>query len=84
MTIFRPSYTNTVTAPRETLYSPLVDWAWSNGQTRVISRHQQARLSYDGLDQKSNALARGLLERGVEKGDRVAVSLGNNIEYAIV
>lgn len=51
---------------------------------RVISRHQRARLTYDGLDRKSDDLARGLLQRGVKKGDRVAVSLGNNIEYAIV
>jgi len=51
---------------------------------RVVSRHQQSRLTYDALDTKSNALARGLLNVGVKKGDRVAVSLGNNLEYAIV
>lgn len=50
----------------------------------VISRHQQTRLTYDALDIKSNAFARGLFKIGVKKGDRVAVSLGNNIEYAIV
>jgi TBC1 domain family member 8/9 len=42
------------------------------------------RLSYDSLDRESNCLARGLLKLGVKKGDRVAVSLGNNLEYAIV
>jgi len=42
------------------------------------------RLNYDALDQKSNAFARGFSKIGVKKGDRVAVSLGNNIEYAIV
>jgi non-ribosomal peptide synthetase component E (peptide arylation enzyme) len=36
------------------------------------------------LDAKSNALARGLRELGVQKGERVAVSLGNNIEFAVV
>lgn len=51
---------------------------------RVISYHQQTRLTYDSLDRKSNALAQGLIRAGVRKGDRVAVSLGNNIEYAIV
>ena len=50
----------------------------------VVSRHQQKRLSYHELDKKSNALAHGLAQRGVKKGDRVAVSLGNNIEYATV
>ncbi|KAG8625541.1 hypothetical protein KVT40_007292 [Elsinoe batatas] len=49
----------------------------------VISRHQSTTLTYRGLDEQSNALARGLLERGVKKGDRVAVSLGNGIEFAV-
>ncbi|KAF2202342.1 acyl-CoA synthetase/AMP-acid ligase-like protein II [Delitschia confertaspora ATCC 74209] len=48
----------------------------------VISRHQQKILTYDALDRDSNALARGLAKLGVKKGDRVAVSLGNNVEYA--
>ncbi|KAL2043829.1 hypothetical protein N7G274_003349 [Stereocaulon virgatum] len=52
-------------------------------RTAVISRHQRARLTYKALDKQSSDFARGLLSRGVEKGDRVAVSLGNNIEYAI-
>ncbi|KAF2803374.1 acyl-CoA synthetase/AMP-acid ligase-like protein II [Mytilinidion resinicola] len=51
-------------------------------RTAVISRHQQTRLTYEALDRDSNALARGLAALGVQKGDRVAVSLGNNIEYA--
>ncbi|KAL1957730.1 hypothetical protein VTO42DRAFT_5573 [Malbranchea cinnamomea] len=53
-------------------------------RTAVISRHQRQRLTYDELDQKSNSLARGLAGIGVKKGDRVAVSLGNNLEYATI
>ncbi|KAH8701814.1 putative AMP-binding enzyme [Talaromyces proteolyticus] len=49
----------------------------------VVSRHQNNRLTYDALDRKSNQLARGLLSIGVGKGERVAVMLGNSIEYAI-
>ncbi|KAL1980233.1 hypothetical protein VTN96DRAFT_4438 [Rasamsonia emersonii] len=49
----------------------------------VIAKHQNERLTYDALDRKSNALARGLQSIGVRKGDRVAVMLGNSIEYAI-
>ncbi|KAI5357187.1 putative AMP-dependent synthetase/ligase, AMP-binding, AMP-binding enzyme domain, ANL [Septoria linicola] len=49
----------------------------------VSSRHQQTTLTYEELDRKSNALARGLQSIGVKKGDRVSVSLGNNIEFAI-
>ncbi|KAI9743805.1 MAG: hypothetical protein M1818_002539 [Claussenomyces sp. TS43310] len=52
-------------------------------RTAVISRAQGQRLSYDELNHKSSALARGLQQKGVKKGERVAVSLGNNIEYAL-
>lgn len=39
-------------------------------------------MTYDQLDRASDALARGLAKQGVKKGDRVAVSLGNNHENA--
>ncbi|KAF2714481.1 acyl-CoA synthetase/AMP-acid ligase-like protein II [Pleomassaria siparia CBS 279.74] len=48
----------------------------------VISHHQRIRLTYDALDRDSNALAYGLARLGVKKGERVAVSLGNNVEFA--
>ena len=47
-------------------------------------RHQRERLTYGELDERSNGLARGFQNLGVQKGDRVAVSLGNNIEFAVV
>ncbi|KAI5838292.1 acyl-CoA synthetase/AMP-acid ligase-like protein II [Morchella snyderi] len=49
----------------------------------VISKHQNIRLSYDDLHTQSTALAHGLAGIGVKKGDRIAVSLGNNAEFAI-
>lgn len=51
---------------------------------RVVARHQSNRLTYDELDRQSNALARGLQSISVQKGDRVAVMLGNSLEYATV
>ncbi|CAN9462412.1 unnamed protein product [Alternaria alternata] len=48
----------------------------------VISHHQRICLTYDALDRDSNKLARGLQKLGVKRGDRVAVSLGNNAEFA--
>ncbi|KAJ9657669.1 hypothetical protein H2198_004197 [Neophaeococcomyces mojaviensis] len=48
----------------------------------VISRAQRRRSTYQTLDEESNVLARGLQSLGVKKGDRVCVSLGNNIEFA--
>ncbi|PYH48979.1 putative AMP-binding enzyme [Aspergillus saccharolyticus JOP 1030-1] len=53
-------------------------------RTAVISKHQDARLTYAALDARSNALARGLESIGVQRGDRVGVMLGNSMEYAIV
>ena len=50
----------------------------------MISRHQNKRLTYHQLDLDSNALARGLQSLGVKKGDRVCVSLGNNLEFATI
>ncbi|EPE35042.1 Acetyl-CoA synthetase-like protein [Glarea lozoyensis ATCC 20868] len=52
----------------------------------IISRAQGpiGRLTYRELDERSTALAYGLRERGVQKGDRVAVSLGNNWEFATI
>ena len=48
----------------------------------VVSRHQNGILTYSTLDEQSNSIARGLQSLGVRKGDRVAVSLGNNLEFA--
>ena|SRR5947209_5719727 len=53
-------------------------------RTAVVSSHQNIRLSYHDLQEKSTQLARGLASTGVKKGDRVAASLGNNVEFAIV
>jgi non-ribosomal peptide synthetase component E (peptide arylation enzyme) len=51
---------------------------------RVIARHQNTTLTYQDLDVQSDALARGLERQGVQKGDRVAVMLGNSVEYCVV
>ena len=50
----------------------------------MISRHQNARLTYHDLNIQSDALAKGLEKQGVQKGDRVAVMLGNGVEYCVV
>lgn len=50
----------------------------------VISQHQNEILTYQDLHLRSDALAVGLLEAGVEQGDRVAVLLGNRSEYVDV
>jgi non-ribosomal peptide synthetase component F len=50
----------------------------------VISQHQDQILTYAELHQQSDDLAAGLLEAGVERGDRIAVLLGNRSEYVDV
>ena len=50
----------------------------------VVSRAQGKRLSYGELDERSSSIAKTLQELGVKKGDRVAVSLGNNLEFGAV
>ncbi|CAD0081968.1 unnamed protein product, partial [Aureobasidium vineae] len=50
----------------------------------VIARHQNTTLTYEDLDIQADALARGLERQGVQKGDRVAVMLGNSVEYCVV
>ncbi|KAJ7039801.1 hypothetical protein C8F04DRAFT_949273 [Mycena alexandri] len=40
--------------------------------------------SFDEFDRHINALARGLLRMGVQKGDRLGVLMGNNSAYAML
>ncbi|PKY06667.1 acyl-CoA synthetases /AMP-acid ligases II [Aspergillus campestris IBT 28561] len=51
-------------------------------RTAVVSRHQNYRVTYAGLDAESNALARGLESVGVRAGDRVCLMLGNSMEFS--
>lgn len=53
-------------------------------RTALISRSQNERLTYRELDERSTVLAHALKEKGVKKGDRVAVSLGNGWECGVV
>ena len=40
----------------------------------------EERLSFEGLDQSTDALARWLLRTGLEPGDRVAIHWSNSLE----
>ncbi|KAH8594055.1 putative AMP-binding enzyme [Bisporella sp. PMI_857] len=87
-TLLTESYTRGPTSP------PLLDLtiprhfesvvARHGDRTAVISRAQQERLSFAELDARSTRLAWGLRGRGVGKGERVGVMLGNNWEFAVV
>src|SRR6266853_1489785 len=49
----------------------------------LIVSHQIHRSSYDQLVQQSEQVARGLLARGVSKGDRVGIWSPNRYEWVI-
>ncbi len=46
--------------------------------------YTKAQFTYRELDQASDAIARALLARGLEKGDRVAIVMPNCVAFAIV
>lgn len=50
----------------------------------VASHHQSKSLTYADADLRSDNLARGLADLGVGTGDRVAILMGNEIEYVEV
>ena len=41
------------------------------------------RLSWAELERRSTALARGLLARGIQHGDRIGLLLGNHVEFVL-
>ncbi|KAM0265117.1 hypothetical protein ACHAQJ_000269 [Trichoderma viride] len=47
----------------------------------VASDHQQKSLTYAEADTRSDDLARGLASLGAKQGDRIAILMGNEIEY---
>ena len=42
------------------------------------------RLTFRAIDRRANALAHALVERGVERGDRVVVFADNTVETVVV
>lgn len=49
----------------------------------LISCHQGIRLTYRELDEQSDCFAKGLLQLGLEAGDRIGIWSPNNIEWVI-
>ncbi|UKZ79967.1 hypothetical protein TrVFT333_007731 [Trichoderma virens FT-333] len=47
----------------------------------VSSDHQQKTLTYAEADSRSDDLARGFVALGAKQGDRIAILMGNEIEY---
>ncbi len=49
----------------------------------LVVRHQNIRLTYAELNEQVDALARGLLGAGIEKGDRVGIWAPNCAEWVL-
>ena len=47
----------------------------------IVSDWQQRSYTYNEMDTYSDAIARALLAAGIKKGDRVAILMGNTVEY---
>jgi len=50
----------------------------------IVSRHQGVRLTYAEFDNRVDVVARGLLDLGLEKGERVGLWSPNYVEWALV
>src|SRR5438067_5873534 len=50
----------------------------------VVSRHQGRRLTYAELDAAVDVVARGLLDLGLEPGDRLGMWSPNNLEWVLI
>jgi fatty-acyl-CoA synthase len=50
----------------------------------LVSRHQNLRYTYAELNESVDGLARGLLDAGIEPGDRVGMWSPNNAEWVLV
>lgn len=50
----------------------------------LVDRHSDRRWTYAEFDRDTDALAIGLLERGVKKGDRVGIWAQNVAEWALI
>jgi long-chain acyl-CoA synthetase len=50
---------------------------------KVAFIHENARVSYREINNQANQLAHYLLEKGIRRGDRIALLLENSVEYVI-
>jgi fatty-acyl-CoA synthase len=49
-----------------------------------VSRHQGERMTYGAFDERVDLVARGLLDLGLEQGDRLGLWSPNYLEWAVV
>src|ERR1700722_4809163 len=67
----------------ETLDELLRDAAAMHGEREALAAGDE-RFSYRDFDRMAENIAANLMHRGVRPGDRVAVLLGNRVEFAFL
>ena len=68
---------------RHTQVNHFLEYSVINDPDKIALIHQGERLSYHQLNRMANNLAHALKERGINKGDRVAIFLDNSIETVV-
>ncbi|OBH10414.1 AMP-binding protein [Mycobacterium sp. E1747] len=58
-----------------------LEWSSRRHRDRVAVTTPAVSRTYGEVDARANALARALIELGVNKGDRVGISIGNRVEF---
>ncbi|WP_221760985.1 (2,3-dihydroxybenzoyl)adenylate synthase [Kibdelosporangium aridum] len=67
----------------ETLGELLREWAQRYGETTALVSGVD-QIGYRELDERANAVAAGLLDRGITQGDRVVVQLPNTATFVVL
>lgn len=62
---------------------PLFETSLQKYANRTAILLGEEALTYRDLDERANAVAHGLVERGVEPQDRVALLMSNSLEYVV-
>ncbi len=65
------------------LLQSFLEQSASHHPDKVALIINQSRYTYRELEQQSNRLAHALLERGLQRGDRVAIHLDNSLEAVV-
>lgn len=68
---------------RHILVNHFLEYSAERFPGKVALIHQGKRLTYAEIDSMANDLAATLLDKGVERGDRIAVFMDNSIEAVI-
>ncbi len=72
-----------MTMLRHTLVNHFLEYSAQRYPYKVALIHQGKRLTYAEIDSMANRVAATLIDRGVERGDRVAVFMDNSVEAVI-